>query len=456
MNYEPNIESVRKHQAPEWFHDAKLGIFIHWGLFSVPAFAITGIDMMENMRKYGMEAHFKNNPYAEWYLNTMKIEGSPTQEYHNKTYGKDFSYHDFIPMFNEAIKSWNPDEMAEIFKEVGAKYVILVTRHCDGFILWPSKQPNPNLDISIAERDIVGELTEAVKKRGMKMGYYYCSAWDWTFNTNTIKDQSTFYGCYKNPPEYTDYVTKHWYELIDNYKPTILWSDMGYPPGNNHYELIAYFYNKTPDGVINNRWNHILVDEKRVEKNHYDFQTPEYTSFKRKKKFKWEACRGIGNSFGYNKFEKEEDHLSLKSLIRMLIDIVSKNGNLLLNVGPMADGTIPEIQKTRLYELGKWLKINGEAIFGTRPWKKPNSKTLENIEVRYTHKNNILYVFLLDQPRKKEITIQSLNIEANSSIELLGQEGDLAWNHENKNLKIILPDNLEESPAYIFKINLKS
>ena len=140
----------------------------------------------------------------------------------------------------------------------------------------------------------------------------------------------------------------------------------------------------------------------------------------------------------------------------MLIDIVSKNGNLLLNVGPMADGTIPEIQKTRLYELGKWLKINGEAIFGTRPWKKPNSKTLENIEVRYTHKNNILYVFLLDQPRKKEITIQSLNIEANSSIELLGQEGDLAWNHENKNLKIILPDNLEESPAYIFKINLKS
>ena len=126
MKFEPTRESIEKHEVPDWFHDAKFGIFIHWGLYSVPAFAITGIDMMENMQKYGMEAHFKNNPYAEWYLNTMKIEGSPTQEYHNKTYGKDFSYYDFIPMFNEALKSWNPDEMAEIFKEVGAISSILL------------------------------------------------------------------------------------------------------------------------------------------------------------------------------------------------------------------------------------------------------------------------------------------------------------------------------------------
>ena len=109
MKYTPDIESINKHEVPEWFHDAKLGIFIHWGLFSVPAFAITGIDMMKSLGK-GVDHHMKNNPYAEWYLNTMKIEGSPTQKYHEETYGKDFSYDDFVPMFNEAVKKWNPNE----------------------------------------------------------------------------------------------------------------------------------------------------------------------------------------------------------------------------------------------------------------------------------------------------------------------------------------------------------
>jgi alpha-L-fucosidase len=409
---------------------------------------------MESMAK-GMEHHLKNNPYAEWYLNTMKIEGSPTQKYHEETYGKDFSYDEFVPMFNEAVKKWNPDEMAGLFKQIGARYVILVTRHCDGFILWPTKQPNPNKKNYTSPRDIVGELTKAVKKKGMKMGFYYCSAWEWTFNPIPLQDMESFAGNYINPPEYTDYVTNHWSELIDNYEPSILWSDMGYPPGTNVNEIFAYFYNKTSDGVVNDRWDHHLPKEKKVIKNHHDFLTPEYTTFKRIKKEKFEVCRGIGNSFGYNKFETEEDHLSPEELIRMLVDIVSKNGNLLLNVGPMADGTIPEFQKQRLLDLGKWLDVNGEAIFNTRPWKKPVSKTLGGIDLRFTQKAGLLYAILLDTPKTKEYAIKDLQIENILKIELLGNDNEISWVQKDENLEISFPDKFEDAPAYSFKITLK-
>ena len=137
--YEPTWESISQHQAPEWFQDAKLGIFIHWGLYSVPGWATpTG-----ELGKVDRNVWFKNNPYAEWYLNTLKIEGSPTEEYHAKTYGTDFGYLDFIPIFNEQVKGWNPDEWAELFREVGARYVVLTSKHHDGFTLWPSREKIP-------------------------------------------------------------------------------------------------------------------------------------------------------------------------------------------------------------------------------------------------------------------------------------------------------------------------
>ena len=180
------------------------------------------------------------------------------------------------------------------------------------------------------------------------MGFYYSTAWDWSFNLNPIKDAASFLENYINPPEYTDYVNKHIYELIDRYEPSILWADMGYPPGTNVLEIFAYFYNKIPDGVVNDRWKQIIPGEKKFTKlDHCEFTTPEYTVFKKTKKKKWEVCRGIGNSFGYNKFESEENYMTSEELILMLVDIVSKNGNLLLNVGPMADGKIPEIQKPK-------------------------------------------------------------------------------------------------------------
>ncbi len=452
MKFTPDKESISQHQIPKWFHDAKLGIFIHWGLYSVPAFAVTSIDPAESIH---ILKHFNNNPYAEWYLNSLRIQGSPTQEYHVKTYGKDFSYDNFVSIFNDEIKKWDPDEWAELFKKIGAKYVVLTTKHCDGFLLWPSKQPNPNEDNYIASRDIVGELTNAVKKNGMKMGFYYSTAWDWSFNLKPIKDAKSFIENYINPPEYTEYVNNHIYELIDRYKPTILWADMGYPPGTNVLEIFAYFYNNIPDGVVNDRWRQINPKDKKFARlAHCDFDTPEYTVFKRIKKKKWETCRGIGNSFGYNKFESEEDYLTSEELILMLIDIVSKNGNLLLNVGPMADGTIPEGQKKCILGLGKWLNVNGEAIFGTRPWESAIGSTTEGISLRFTQKDDSLYVILMGKLETDEITIENINIKNISQINLLGNEENLNWRMQKSNLIIILPQKIEISPAFSFEIKI--
>ena len=482
MKFTPDKESISKHQIPKWFHDAKLGIFINWGLYSVPAFAVTGIDLVESMKK-GLEKHYKNNPYAEWYLNSLRIQGSPTQEYHVKTYGKDFSYDDFAPIFNEAIKKWNPVEWVELFKKAGARYIVLDTKHHDGFLLWPSKYPNPKKKNYCASRDIVGELTRVVKKEGMKMGYYYSGALDWSFKETPITDAVSFLNNGPTDQEYVEYVDNHFRELINRYKPLILWNDIGYPPGTNINELFAYFYNKFPEGVVNNRWFQITEQIKKViaslpedvliqaiklalkpvehkKRNkpgpfHYDFLTPEYEKYDKIIKTKWETCRGIGTAFSFNKFETEEDYMTSAELIRMFIDIISKNGNLLLSVGPMMDGTIPEIQKNRLLDLGTWLKLNGEAIYKTRPWEHADCRTFDDIEVRFTQSEKALYVFLLDKPKKDRITIKSLIIENNSDIQLLGQDKGLDWKQEGENLSISIPKNLGDFSAFVFKITPK-
>jgi len=458
MSFEPTKASMRKHEVPAWFHDAKFGIFIHWGLYSVPAFAVKELNFGA-ATKVGEEYYFKNNPYAEWYLNTLRISGSPTQDYHHKEYGKDFSYDDFVPIFNEELKKWNPQEWAELFKNAGAKYVVVVTKHHDGFLLWPSKYQNPMKENYIASRNIVGELTKSVKSKGMKMGFYYSTSFDWSFNPEPINDRTSDLTNGITTPEYTEYVKNHWYELIDDYEPSMLWSDIGAPPLLDLFELFAYYYNRFPDGVINDRWDKILHKDGKIFKMRrtffYDYTTPEYESYNVIKKKKWESNRGIGNSYGYNKTEKESDYLSSNDLIKMLVDIVSKNGNLLLNVGPIPDGRIPEIQKEILLGMGQWLKINGEGIYGTRPWKRAEGKTMDNLDIRFTHKNEILYIHLLNNPIGKTLRILLLKIPQSSIVVLLGYNEKLIWEQDQEDLIINIPENLIESPAYVFKVTSK-
>nr|MDO8108717.1 alpha-L-fucosidase [Candidatus Sigynarchaeota archaeon] len=480
-NYVYDKNNISNHALPSWFDDAKLGIFIHWGLFSVPAFApIEGKDMNEMLSEHGGEYHFAHNPYAEWYLNSLRITGSQTHAYHEKHYGNK-AYEDFAKDFNEAMQKWDPSMWADLFKKAGARYAVLVTKHHDGFTLWPSAYPNPRKPGYHASRDVPGELAAAVRKQGLKMGLYYSGKLDWTFTSGPIHDVASMLANGSIEKEYVDYANHHWHELIDKYQPDILWNDIGYPAGTDVNEIFGYYYSKHPGGVINDRFIQIPKSASNLGKHkfisrfvnfvagfylksgkeprpkiHHDFTTPEYKVYDHIIDKKWECTRGIGLSFGFNQYETEKDYLSLDALVHLFVDIVSKNGNLLLNVGPMADGTIPDIQVQRLLGLGAWLDTNGEAIYGSRPWTRASASTENGMQVRFTKKGTDLFAILLTPssaaPSVKEIRIESLDIPASSPVQLLGMQSDLAWKKEGTAIVITLDKALPASPAHCFKI----
>ena len=480
MAYQASKESLDQHEVPAWFHDAKLGIFIHWGLYSVPAYAPTEYGDINETFKRGARFHFAHNPYAEWYLNSLKFDGGPYQAYHHRTYGEGFSYDDFVPQFNAEIRRWDPQKMANIFAQVGARYVVLTTKHHDGFLLWPSATPNPTKQDYHAARDIVGELTQAVKDSGLRMGVYYSGALDWSFNPEPIEGIVSMLDNGPVDPAYAEYADAHFTELVDTYAPSILWNDIGYPVDGESERIMAHFYNTVPEGVVNDRWTttakwfrklirhfpiNRLVDwlaQRYIAKNgmgaemqpnaHYDFRTPEYATYSEIREEKWECCRGLGRSFGYNRMETDEDHISVTDLIHSFVDIVSKNGNLLLNVGPMADGTIPELQLQRLRGLGVWLDTNGEAIFGTRPWTRAEGTTTDGIPVRFTQKGDALYAILLGKPATASVTINDLSLKDNAQVHLVGHPAPLDWEQHGTGVAFSLPEEIAETCAVSLRI----
>ncbi len=444
--FEATWESIRNHEVPEWFDDAKLGIFVHWGLYSVPAWA----PPMDELGEADWDVWFTNNAYAELYQNSLRITGSLTQEHHYRTYGKDFDYFDFVPRFNEEAAKWDPDGMASLFESLGARYVVLTAKHHDGFTLWPSGVENPNLspEVAQASRDVVGELTEAVRDNGMRMGLYYSGGLDWSFNPQPIVSRDDLAETVPHNEEYAAYADAHWRELIDKYEPAVLWNDIAYPRQGDIAAIMADYYNRFPDGLVNNRFE--TLDGSDVAR-HHDFVTLEYSNMAEIPAYKWEACRGIGNSFGYNSGEGPEQTIGEAELIHLLIDIVSKNGNLLLNVGPMADGTIPQIQLDRLEALGGWLDVNGEAIFGTRPWERPTATTGDGGDVRFTRKGDVLYVILLSKPAGAEVTIEGLALEDGRAAQLLGGDGGVSYDSGADATTFHLPE-LPEAHAFVLKV----
>jgi len=441
VKYEPTLSSLDKHPLPEWYDDAKLGIFIHWGLYSVPGWAV----LTPEGTKLSEQEYLKRNPYAEWYLNTLRLDGSPTQAYHKEHYGANYDYYNFADTFNKEIQKWKPDEWAHVFKMAGARYVVLTSKHHEGFTLWPSDTPNPTLpkDRQHASRDVVGELTAAVRAQGMKMGLYYSGGYDWTFVPGPISDWKMAHAVEPQSEAYGKYADAHVRELIAKYRPSVLWNDIDYPKSGHPLEIMAEYYNAVPDGVIDDRFG----------VKHADFVSPEYETLKRVSAKKWEECRGLGKSFGYNRAEGDAQTIKKDELIYLLVDIVSKNGNLLLDVGPEADGTIPAVQLDRLEALGAWLAQNGEGIYGTHPWKKAESETVEGLRVRFTQKNEAVYAFLLGDPKGKTTTIRAIALKPGATITMLGATGTLSWTQKRDDVEITVPDTLPGKYAYALKIS---
>ena len=438
-HYEPTLESLNRHPLPEWYADAKLGIFIHWGLYSVPGWA----PLVHPEHDFTSQDYIHHNPYAEWYLNSMRLDGSPTQQYHKEHYGANYDYYNFAAEFDKDIQKWNPDTWAKVFSDAGAKYVVLTTKHHDGFTLWPSATPNPSLpaDRQHATRDIVGELTSAVRKQGLRMGLYYSGGYDWTFVPGPIAKAADYQAVKPQSEAYGKYADAQYRELISRYRPAVLWNDIDYPKSGHPLEIMAEYYDSVPDGVIDDRFG----------VKHSDFKSPEYQTLAKISPTKWEECRGLGRSFGYNRAEGEAETIAPDKLIYLLVDIVSKNGNLLLDVGPEADGTVPPVQMSRLEALGAWLKQNGEAIYGTRPWTRADGDTAEGIPVRFTHADSSVYITLLGEPKTGSVTVKKLELKAGSPIYMLGENKPLQWVQRGEDVQVTLPSSLTGRYAYVLK-----
>ena len=338
--YQADWESLNTRPVHKWFEDAKFGIFIHWGVYSVPAYSPSSKDGVDPSARY-----------AEWYVHRLKHK-SDVQKYfrnfHNKAYGENINYRSLAKYFKAELfdaKFW-----AQTFKSSGAKYVVLTSKHHDGYTLWPSKYSENWNAVAVGPGfDILKNLSHAVKSEGLKMGYYY-SLLEW---------RHPWYG--KNKWEMMGrYCTEHMIpqmkELINNYNPDILYGDGDWDFLSKVYQTPSFFewlFNESPvkdSIVINDRWG------KETRGKHGGYYTTEYDTLKKltdnveNSSFSkvWEECRGIGASFGYNKNENLEDYSSSEQLIHILINKVSRGGNLLLNIGPTADGRIPVIMQQRL------------------------------------------------------------------------------------------------------------
>jgi alpha-L-fucosidase len=234
-------------------------------------------------------------------------------------------------------------------------------------------------------------------------------------------------------------------ELIRKYQPSVLWNDIDYPKSGHPLEIMAEYYNAIPDGVIDDRFG----------VKHSDFVSPEYETLTKISEKKWEECRGLGRSFGYNRAEGEKETIAKDALIYLLVDIVSKNGNLLLDVGPEADGTIPAVQMDRLKALGAWLDVNGEALYGTHPWKRAEGETAEGLKVRFTKKGYAVYAVLLGEPKGKMVTIRDVAPKPSTAVSMLGVAGKLTWTEKGGDVEVELPRKLPSHYAIAVKMEVE-
>ncbi len=464
--FEANWESLENNfKVPEWYLDAKFGIFIHWGVYSVPAFG------------------------SEWYPRNMYKADTPEFKHHVETYGEQskFGYKDFIPMFKA--EKFNAAYWAKVFKDAGAKFVVPVAEHHDGFPMYDCSYTEWSAARMGPSRDIVGELAKAIRKEGLILGAssHRAEHW-WFFDQGKLFDSDVrdpkFAGLYgpaqnqKNaekliaPPDQAfldDWLLRSC-EIVDKYQPQLIWFDWWIEqPVFKPYlqKFAAYYYNRGAqwqEGVAINYKDKAFPVKAAV----YDIERGQLAGINPNY---WQTDTSISkNSWGYI---KNQDYKTADSIVDDLVDIVSKNGALLLNIGPKPDGTIPEPEEKILHEIGRWLKINGEAVYGTRPWQvygegstrvvegsfsdtKRSSFTGEDI--RFTTNASSLYAIALAWPENGKIIVKSLAKPAGGkqgaikSVSLLGHRGKVEWEHSAAGLVVTLPAKKPCDFAFVLKI----
>ena len=454
--YQANWESLDKRPVPQWYKDSKFGIFIHWGVYSVPAYCSKG-------------------NYAEWYQHALTIGDSATTKYHQQKFGNR-TYYDLANDFKAEL--FNPDEWAKLFEQAGAKYIVLTSKHHDGFALWPSKEASRdrgfpwNASETGPHRDLLGDLFKAVRKTSVHAGMYY-SLYEW-YNPLWLNDKPT-------------YVNEHMWpqmkELINTYQPDVFWTDGEWEATAETWKstsFLSWLYNESivKDKVVTyDRWG------SGIRFKHGGVYTPEYQPDLDVEDHAWEESRGMGYSYGYNRDEDAWDYNSSQSLVLQLIDKVSRGGNFLLDIGPDEHGKIPPIMQERLLQIGDWLKINGEAIYNTVRWKNVSqwsegrrdytSKSGDMLlkitldpdpgyavkEVFYTYNanSNDLFALFPRYPNNGKLLLKDIELPAGTMVSFLSTKEEVHWKRVGKNIEIQLPsynpNKIKNSAAYVIKIS---
>ena len=458
--------SLKKYQSPAWYDDAKFGIFIHWGVYSVPAFG------------------------SEWYSRLMYQQGTPEFAHHVATYGPQakFGYKDFIPLFKA--QQFDAQVWAKLFHDAGARYVVPVAEHHDGFAMYDSKLSEWTATKMGPHRDIIGELAKAVRAQGMRFGVSsHRAEHDWFFDGGRQFDSdvndpryASLYGpaeahLSKDDQNLADdwtYVSQAWLddwlartaELIDDYHPDLIYFDwwIGHPTFRNTLpKMLAYYYNEGArrDGVV---VNYKLGDFPEGAGT-LDIERGQLTGIH---PTHWQTDTSVSNqSWGY------VDHDTYKSpqvLIQLLADVVSKNGNLMLNIGPRADGTIPDSERDILLAIGGWLKTNGDAIYGSKPWRvygegptevaggsfqDTKTKPYTAEDFRFTLHNGALYAIEMDLPQSGSAIIHSIKpADHVRAVTLLANGQPIAWEQQADGLHLTLPAKAVGEYAYAYRIDL--
>ena len=386
-------------RLPDWFRDAPLGIFIHWGPYSVPAWAEPTAELGEVPDDAGWFAH---NPYAEWYFNTIRIEGSPAAAHHRDVHG-DAPYDDFLDRWDTS--AFDPAAWADLFRRAGADYVVPTTKHHDGVTLWDAPGTGDRNTVRRGpQRDLVGEIASAVTDAGLRFGVYYSGGLDWHVRPTEPLVSGEDVHDLKRPrdDEYGKYCASHVRDLIDRYSPDVFWNDIGWPDENFHFdegglgELLEHFYAERPEGLINDRFAGA----------HQDFVTTEYQAGEIPEGQPWENCRGVGLSFGYNQVEDAAQYMTGAQAVRHVVDAVSKGGRVLLNVGPRADGSLHELQVAALESLGEFMAEHKAHLAGSRGL---GELALEGVGwARAVEKDGICHVFLSGEAGEAHLDASAL------------------------------------------------
>ena len=403
VKYEPNWKSLDARPLPSWYDESKLGIFVHWGVFSVPSFG------------------------SEWFWHMWKDQKRPdVLAFMKNNYRPDFTYADFASMFTAEF--YNPEEWADIIEASGAQYVVFTSKHAEGFTNWPSNYSfNWNSNASGPNRDIVGEFSDAIRRKTkLKFGLYHC-LYEW-FNPLFLRDQKANYST-------QDFVNSkampELYEIVNKYKPDIVWSDGDAGPDTYwmSQKFLAWLYNESPvkDTVItNDRWGYGCP----CKHGGYYTCDDRYNPGKLVN-HKWENCMTIDKiSWGYRRNTSLAQFLTIEEIISELTSTVSCGGNLLMNVGPTKDGKIIPLFEERLRQLGQWLRVNGESIYSSKPWSHQNDTMTRNIW--YTMKKAVdntttVYAILLSWPEDSVFTLGAPVPSPITVVTMLGYSEPFEW-----------------------------